>query len=198
MKLTPRSLQKNLAYSGGIAAVEFVVILPLLLLLSLPLFDLARIIQAGMILTNMSREVANLASRSQQDPQSIMNAVAATTPPLQMRTSGMIYVSKIMGNGPGKSNVLLEQYKWTGGFDQGSRVWAGCSGWATDGSGKCTSIPTAGTLISDALANQLGDGEVIYVVESSYRANILLGAMDLGFGVKTPQFSPDLYAKTIF
>lgn len=184
--------------SSGLAAVEFAVILPMLLLLSLPILDLARTIQANMILTNISREVANLASRTQDKPLDIMSAVAATAPPLQMQTSGIIYINKIMGNGPGKSNVILAQYKWTGGFNQSSKVWANCSGWAVDGSGECNGIPSAGIAINDAMTNQLADGEVIYVVESFYRTNILFSSMNLGFGITTPQFDPDLYAQTIF
>lgn len=201
MNANQRSLLQRMSSrknSRGLAAVEFAVILPMLLLLSLPILDLARTIQFDMILTNISREIANLASRTQDEPQDIMNAVVATAPPLQMQTSGMIYISKIMGNGPGKSNVILAQYKWTGGFNQSSKVWTNCSSWATDGSGKCSSIPSAGIAINDAMANQLADGEVIYVVESFYRTNILFSSMNLGFGITTPQFSPDLYAITIF
>lgn len=201
MNALPRSRSprtRNSKNSSGLAAVEFAVVLPMLLLLSLPILDCARIIQANMILTNISREVANLASRTQDEPRDIMNAVAATAPPLQMQTNGVIYISKIMGNGPGKSNMLLTQYKWSGGFNQSSQVWANCSSWAADGSGKCSSIPSAGIAINDAMANQLADGEVIYVVESIYRTNILFNSMNLGFGVSTPQFNPDLYAITIF
>lgn len=201
MNAKQRSLSQGMKRkknSRGLAAVEFAVILPMLLLLSLPILDLARIIQFDMILTNMSREAANLASRTQDEPWDIMNTVAATAPPLQMQTSGIIYISKIIGNGPGKSNVILEQYKWTGGFNQSSKVWANCSSWASDGTGKCSSIPSAGFSINDAMANQLADGEVIYVVESFYRTNILFNSMNFGFGITTPQFNPDLYAKTIF
>jgi TadE-like protein len=185
-------------YSAGIVAVEFALMVPLLLLLVIPIFDLARIVQANMILTNISREGANLAARSSQDPQTIMNAIAATAPPLDMATNGTMYLSKIMGNTPGTPNVILEQYRWTQGYNQSSQVWNNCFSWATDGSGKCSSIPSTGFAINDAMANQLGDGEVIYVVESFYHANLLFSAMNLGFGISTPQFNPDLYAKTIF
>jgi hypothetical protein len=181
----------------GVAAVEFALVLPLLLMLAVPVFDLARIVQGDMILTNLSREGANLASRSSQDPQTIMTALAMTTPPLDMATNGSMYISKIMGNGPGKSNVILEHYRWTKGAQQPSRVWT-CNSWATDGSGKCSNIPSAGSAINDAMSNQLADGEVIYVVEGLYRSTILFAGMNLGFGAKTPQLSGNLYAKTIF
>ena len=95
----------------GVAAVEFALVLPFLLMLAVPVFDLARIVQGDMILTNLSREGANLASRSSQDPQTIMTALAMTTPPLDMASNGSMYISKIMGNGPGKQNVILEHYR---------------------------------------------------------------------------------------
>ncbi len=188
--------------SAGSAAVEFVLMMPLLLLLALPIFDLTRIIQANMILVNLSREGANLASRSSQDPQTIMNAIAQTTPPLTMATNGMIYISKIMGNAPGTQDVILAQYRWTQGASQAnqtSNVWSACgSNWASDGSGQCNSIPATGTPINDAMSGTLSDGEVIYVVEVFYHVDLLFSAMNLGFGITTPQFDPDLYSKTIF
>ena len=181
----------------GVAAVEFALVLPFLLMMAVPVFDLARIVQGDMILTNLSREGANLASRSSQDPQTIMTALAMTTPPLDMASNGSMYISKIMGNGPGKQNVILEHYRWTNGPQQASKVWS-CGSWASDGTGKCTSIPSAGSPINDAMSNQLANGEVIYVVEGLYRANILFAGMSLGFGAQTPQLSGNLYAKTIF
>ncbi len=62
--LQTRQRMKNRKKSAGTAAVEFAFILPLLVLLAIPIFDLARIIQANMILINISREGANLASRT--------------------------------------------------------------------------------------------------------------------------------------
>ena len=71
---------------AGIAAIEFVVLLPLLLLLAVPTYDLARNIQANMILVNLSREGANLALRASLTfpMETIMNDLAATTPPLDI------------------------------------------------------------------------------------------------------------------
>ena len=193
---------KNRKNSAGMAAVEFALLVPLLLLLAIPLFDLARLIQANLILINLSREGANLALRmgqcpdlAQTYPQCIMDKIAEATPPLDMASNGMIYISKIIGNGPGKQNVILEQYRWTQGSNQSSKVWP-CSSWAADG--KCSSIPGAGSPINDAMANQLGAGEVIYVVEGLYRATLLFNSMNLGFGITTPAFNSDLYSKTIF
>lgn len=193
-----RMLKKRKA--AGTAAVEFAFVLPLLLLLAIPILDFARVIQANMILINISREGANLASRSSETPQTIMNALAATAPPLNMGSSGMIYITKVMGNREGAAvrNVIVQQDKWlAGGYTPASSLWT-CGAWNGDGS--CGSLPADPNLAptADVMTNQLLDGEVIYVVESFYRANILFGAMNLGFGITTPQLSPNLHAMTIF
>lgn len=200
MNTLQRMLKKR--KSVGTAAVEFAFILPLLVLLAIPLFDFARVIQANMILINISREGANLASRSSQTPQTIMNAIAATAPPLNMGSRGMIYITKVMGNREGGAirNVIVQQDKWlAGGYAPApaSALWT-CGAWNGDGS--CGSIPANPDLAPTAnvMTNQLVDGEVIYVVEGFYRANILFGAMNLGFGITTPQLGTNLHAMTIF
>jgi len=195
--MTPSKLPCGACRQQGLAAVEFALVLPFMLMLAIPIFDLARVVQGDMILTNLSREGANLASRSSQDPQTIMKALAMTTPPLDMPNNGSIYINKIMGNGPGKQDVILAQYRWTQGLHQPSKVWS-CSSWTSDGTGTCSSIPSAGSPINDAMSNQLANGEVIYVVESMYHSTILFSGINLGFGAHTPTLSGDLYAKTIF
>lgn len=182
------------------AAVEFAFILPLLVLLAIPIFDFARVIQANMILINISREGASLASRSSETPQTIMNAIVATAPPLDMGSRGMIYITKVMGNREGGviRNVILQQDKWlAGGYAPASSLWS-CGEWNGDGS--CNSLPIDPNAAPTAnvMTNQLADGEVIYVVESFYSANILFSAMNLGFGITTPQLNPNLHAMTIF
>lgn len=199
MNTLQRMLKKRTA--AGSAAVEFAFILPLLVLLALPVFDFARVIQANIILINLSREGANLASRSSQTPQTIMNAIAATAPPLNMGSRGMIYITKVMGNKEGNSirNVIVQQHKWlAGGTAQDSTLWP-CGGWNGDGS--CYSVPTnpSAAPTANVMTGQLADGEVVYVVEGFYNAgNMLFSAMNLGFGITTPQLSPNLHAMTIF
>ncbi len=198
--MTTRQRMRNKCRAVGNAAVEFAFILPLLVLLAVPIFDFARVIQANMILTNISREGANLASRTSETPQTIMNALAATAPPLDMGGRGMIYITKVMGNREGTAirNVIVQQDKWLGGsYAPASALWT-CGGWNADGS--CGSLPSNPNAAPTAnvMTNQLVDGEVIYVVETFYRANILFGAMNLGFGITTPQLGTNLHAMTIF
>jgi hypothetical protein len=189
--------------SRGAAAIEFAVLLPILLLLALTLVDIGRAIQVNVVLINLSREGANLASRGSQlnsvSSQSLMNALAATTPPLRMQTRGMIYISKIIGHLQDGvvRNVILEQYRWEGNpsFAPPSTVWS-CSDW---NSNQCSAIPAdpdkAET--ADAMTNLLADGEVIYAVETFYNFDMVFGNLNLGFG-PMQRIGPVLYARTIF
>lgn len=197
---------------AGIASVELALLLPVLLGLSIPIYDVGRNIQAQMILINVSREGANLASRASTvySMQTIMNSLTATTPPLNMAASGMIYITQIMGNnncdanGNNCTGVVIAQYRWNnGGYHPSSGLWncgSGGTSWSTDGSGACNGIPSPGTNSPavQTLKGQLSDGQVAYVVEAFYLQPQLIPSMTLGSGVKTLTLSPNLYAMTVF
>lgn len=198
--LQTRPRLKNRKSSSGTAAVEFAFILPLLVLLAIPIFDLARIVQANMILISISREGANLASRTTDEPQAIMDAIAQTAPPLDMQAKGMIYITKVMGNKEGGTiqNRILRQDKWLqGSYAQPSALWP-CSGSWTNGSCNGISSNPSSAPLANVMTGKLDDGEVIYVVEGFYNFSVLFNAINLGVGISTPQFNPKLYARTIF
>ncbi|MED5597071.1 TadE/TadG family type IV pilus assembly protein [Janthinobacterium sp. P210006] len=191
----------------GIAAVEFAIVLPLLALLLFMVVDLSRAIQAKIILLNISREGANLASRATSDlsgsSQGIMNALAASTPPLDMNGRGMIYITKIMGYTPSANaavrNIVLEQYRWdaganASGYLPASQVWQ-CGSWTN---GTCTGIAKADKApVLSLMAGQLADGELIYAVETFYNFDMLFGTLKIGNST-TPILGPDLTSMTIF
>jgi hypothetical protein len=187
-------------------------LLPLLVAITLPVIDFARNIQAQMILINVSREGANLSSRASLTfpMQTIMTSLTATTPPLNMTSYGMIYITEIVGtnncdsNGNNCTGVVVAQYRWNGGnYYPASQLWnCGSSGtsWATDGSGSCSGLPSAGSS-SPAVAllqGQLSNGQTAYAVESFYYLPPLIGALNLGFGLTTPALAPNLYAMAVF
>ena len=189
----------------GIAAVEFAIVLPLLALLLFMVVDLSRAIQAKIILLNISREGANLASRATSDlsgsSQTIMNALAASTPPLDMNKRGMIYITKIMGYTAksGLRNIVLEQYRWdagakVSGYLPASQVWQ-CGSWSN---GTCTNIAKADSAPSVSLmSGQLSDGELIYAVETFYNFDMLFGTLKIGDST-TPVLGPNLNSMTVF
>ena len=191
----------------GIAAVEFAIVLPLLAVLLFMVVDLSRAIQAKIILLNISREGANLASRSTTDlsgsGQSIMDALAASTPPLDMNKRGMIYITKIMGyaSSPTASvrNIVLEQYRWdagakASGYLPASQVWR-CGSWSN---GTCTGIGKNDKApVLTLMSGQLADGELIYAVETFYNFDMLFGTLKIGNST-TPILGPDLNSMTVF
>lgn len=182
---------------AGIAALEFAIVLPLLLLLALPVIDIGRAIQANLILMSLSREGANLASRGpyslKDDSQNIMRSLIATTPPLDMNQRGMIYITRIMGKkiSGAVSNVVIEQYRWTSGaFTPQSKIW-NCGSWHVDGS--CANVPTPTVTL---MAGALAEGEVINVVESFYNFNAFFSSLVPAFGPDSE--SASLRAMAIF
>ncbi|ASL47510.1 hypothetical protein bAD24_III08950 [Burkholderia sp. AD24] len=196
----------------GIVSVEMALLLPILVALALPVYDVARNIQAQMILINVSREGASLSSRASltYPMQTIMSSLSATTPPLNMAAHGMIYITEIMGNNNCDSNgnnctgIVVAQYRWNGGnYYPASQTWncgsAGTS-WATDGTGSCSNIPAAGAASPAVtlLQGQLSSGQIAYVVEAFYHQTPLIGSLKLGRGITTPALSPNLYAMTVF
>lgn len=208
-----RTLQRRTRRDSerGIAVIEFAILLPIFVFLTLPLIDFTRAIQANLILVNLTREGASLASRSPQTPQVIMNSLAQTTPPLDMGRRGMIYVSRVMGNAENCNkagtnctvrNIVIEQYRWTGGWNIGgtapaSKIYGGCSRWGNDGS--CTGLPAAGTSspTANTMPGKLSDGQVIWVVESYYSFNMFFQGLGIG-ALSMPTLGPNLYSSTVF
>ncbi|WP_151637705.1 TadE/TadG family type IV pilus assembly protein [Noviherbaspirillum aerium] len=200
MKRDRRHLPRHFIRGG--AAIEFMFCLPLLLLLLIPVVDFARVIQANMIITNLSREGANLASRTAMNPQELMDALAATAQPLDMRANGMIHITRILAsrkNGV-SSNAVIGQVRWNGGTHAPSAGAWSCGGAGTywDAEGNCAGFPPlSGAPETDVLSGSLNDGDVVYQVEVFYRFPLLFGSLDLG-DFRLPALNPDLYAMTVF
>lgn len=88
--------------SSGQACVEFALLLLVFGGAMLAVYDFACAIRASNAIANMSREGANLASRPsagvQDDPQGIMNTLAVTAQPLEMRSRGMMFITVVQGD----------------------------------------------------------------------------------------------------
>ncbi len=198
--------------SGGLAAVEFALLMPILVVLLFSLVDIARGMQANMILINLSREAANLASRGKlqlsDNAQTIIGQVAASAPPLDMNHLGMIYITRVMGqtSGSGTRSIVLEQYRWddsvnnrgfrVSAYAPTSKVWT-CANWGSGIAGTCL-VPTGSNAPAVTLMNgQLADGEVVYVVEAFYKFNMFFSPISKG-AVGTTTIGPNLYSMTIF
>jgi hypothetical protein len=99
-----RALLTKLRDRTGQGLVELALLLPVLVVLTLGLIDLSRAIHAHNCIVNMSREGANLASRSmlihdRQGRQMIMNSLAGTAQALDMKSNGMMYLIRVRNDG---------------------------------------------------------------------------------------------------
>jgi hypothetical protein len=79
----------------GIAALELAFILPMLLILVFGIIDFGRLIQARLIVSNVSREGGTLASRSFISGDDLLSMLQSSGAPLDLNGSGKIYVSRI-------------------------------------------------------------------------------------------------------
>jgi Flp pilus assembly protein TadG len=168
-------IDKLLSGTRGTALLELAIVLPLLLLLALGVFDFARAIHAKNMITNMSREGANLASRTPLSKTDIMNAIAYTAQPLDMNTNGMIYVTEVKGTAENGTTVpkIQSQTRWQNKSSPASRIGSSVGGTAQNLS-----------------ALNLTQGETVYAVEVYYHYRSVFYNY-LGF-------DKQLYSMTVF
>jgi Flp pilus assembly protein TadG len=150
--------KKTISGQKGSAFVELAIVLPLLILLALGVFDFARAIHAKNMITNMSREGANLASRTTTNGTDIMNAIAYTAQPLNMTSNGAIYITVVQGDTENGSTVpkIISQTTWRGKTSPRSKI----------GSSIGSTAQNLDTL-------NLADGETVHAVEVYYHYHSL-------------------------
>ena len=197
------------ARQRGLAAVEFALLLPMLLLLLFGMIDAGRALQANIIMTNIGREGANLVARGstqlETGSQDIIYALMASAPPLDVNRQGMVYITRVMGvvSGGVSRSVVLDQYRWddaarnlgfrASAYAPKSKVY-GCTSW---NAGLCASVSSKSRPSTTIMDGKLSDGEVVYVVETFYRFDMLLASYTVNnLGLTT--FGPNLYSLTIF
>jgi hypothetical protein len=91
MRRTPRSRDQR-----GTALIELAFVLPILLLLLLGTIDFGHLIQTRLVMTNVAREGASLASRQAPVDPNITNLLVASGRPLRLDgADGRVYVTRI-------------------------------------------------------------------------------------------------------
>ena len=154
--------------SDGGELIELAIILPILLLLVLGVFEYGRAIHAKNIITNMSREGANLASRTSSTAQQIIDAIALTAQPLDMTANGMVFITEVRGQGAGPTVPrVTAQHRWTrSSYQPSSRAWSGCTDWSVDGECNDDFVELADEEAEANLSGlELKNGEVVFAVE---------------------------------
>ena len=157
--------------ASGAVMIEFVIVLPLLLLLFFGVFEYGRIVQYNNIIVNVGREGANLSARTfGSDYQDIMEKLSMTAEPLDMPENGMVFITQIVGLADGRGQVSGQHYWLHGGYDDESSVWD-CDSWRVDGS--CIIPDPSDTLSIANIPMTLREGEIVYAVEVSYNYNLI-------------------------
>jgi hypothetical protein len=143
--------------------IEFALVLPILIVLVLGVIDFSRAIQFNNVLVSLTREGANLAARTTEDPRNIVTVLMDTASPLQMSTDGMMYITKLVGRPDGRAWVEQQYTRRTGGKTTlVSKLWACQDGFQE---GVCK-MPSPRPHI--ALSVRLEPGETVFAVEAFY------------------------------
>lgn len=174
---------------GGQSVVELALLMPLLLVLILGMADLGRALLFNNILINMSREGANLASRTAQTPAFIINTLNQTAAPLDMATQGMGILSRVKAIDAGAGTVItvvVEQVRAVSGKTSlTSKLWL-CPSWASSGACNLPALEASRTV---TLPFALALGYEVHVMETLYEYVPMTH-----FVLKTTQ---ELYARTL-
>ncbi len=171
---------------SGQAMIELALTLPFLVMLAMGIIDFSRAIQFDNVLIAMSREGANLASRTPEEPakmNNIITALVTTAEPLAMSTRGMVYITRIRGRADGSGEVEGQFRAASGARSISSQVWS-CGSWRGDNS---CAVPNPAPVVRLPLA--LRANETVYVAETAYQHEMLTGFM---FGT-----GPTLHSMTI-
>jgi Flp pilus assembly protein TadG len=79
----------------GIATLELALILPILCILAFAVIDFGRLVQARLVVTNVSREGGSLASRDIKVGSDLLLMLQSSGSPLDLQTWGRMFVTRI-------------------------------------------------------------------------------------------------------
>lgn len=152
-------------HQSGFAAVEMTIITPFLLLLIGGIIEVTHFLQANSILIGVTREGANLVSRtSSSSPNDIMTLISKTTGELDLSSDGVIYITLVTGQ-EDDDPYVNEQYIWSdSGLSHSSAVWDECTSWTNH---QCDIESPSPTITSFPVS--LSANESVYVVEVHFQ-----------------------------
>ena len=131
MRREPRRSPGRLAGRGagkrGVALIEFALILPVIIILAMATIDFGRLIQARLVVSNVSREGGSVASRETTINPGLVGLLQASGRPLDMAGSdGRIYLTRIAAGESRDAPAPTIATQLVGGsLGAGSRIAAG-------------------------------------------------------------------------
>lgn len=112
----------------GIATIELAIILPILCVMLLGIVDIGRLVEARLIITNVSREGANLASRDLKAGADLLTYLTDSSSPIDLVDSGKIYVTTITaGTSKAAPDPVISAQISTGNLAAASGINAGAT-----------------------------------------------------------------------
>jgi hypothetical protein len=189
--------------------IEMALTLPLLIALAIPVYMFARNMMAQHMITNVSRELANLDARlPSPDMQSLMRTVAQTvTAPFDFFHHDTMYITEVQGADPCDASgaacqnlTVLRQFVWLqpGSLNRPSPIFSCNTSNIDPASGSCNNIAPNQPANFSALRGQLFRGQAVYIAESFYDDPPILGALNIGMGINIGALSRNLYSVTAF
>lgn len=158
-------------HRGGVL-VELALVLPLLITLAIPIYYIVWNIVAQTVITNVAREMANLASRATGyagtlSMQARMDTVAQMTPPVKLARDGSIFLTVITPDGScvgtGCQGVATAKWRWNAGGGPAMSKWGSCiGGW--DAEGMCLRLSSRPIGLPYAYP-----GKSVYIAEVVYQ-----------------------------
>jgi Flp pilus assembly protein TadG len=140
---------KATARESGQAIVEFSLVMFILFFIVFAIIDFSRAIYDLQVMSGLTREGSNLASRGTDLPSTVATLIAESTT-LDLQNNGRVIVTAVTNNG-GTKRITGQVSQ--GGISAGSKVGQG--------------VGTAATLPA-AAASMLGPNQTIYVTEVFY------------------------------
>lgn len=116
-----RAVCRALAEEDGGAAMEFALVLPILAVMVFGVVDFGRFIQARLVITNLSREGGNLASRDIKSGDDLIAMLQSSASPLDLKNErGRICISQVdagTGEAGGDTDPTIGSQFVGGGLD---------------------------------------------------------------------------------
>jgi hypothetical protein len=125
--LPARSAGRPSGRSRGTSIIEFTLVLPLLLIMILALIEFGHLIQARLIVANVSREGGSMASRTITIDAGLANLVAVSGHPLILNgADGKVIITRIdAGESSARPTPIITSQVSAGSLGQASAVGAG-------------------------------------------------------------------------
>ncbi|MGB4547600.1 MAG: TadE family protein [Syntrophales bacterium] len=94
----------------GVAALEFALIVPLLVVLAFAVVDFGRLFHARLIVTNVSREGGSLASRGFKSGNDLIAMLQSSGSPLDLNADGRIYLTRVQRGTRDEDPAIAERF----------------------------------------------------------------------------------------